>query len=336
MSVEEGRFIELLNPVSVRLAGVLLDLEVGALACEAVLVCDECGAEHEEQTIEETVDDLETTRLAAEGGGKVTLVAGLALEGVVLEADVGGLEDVEGEAVGLVLADGLEEAWEEGSAYDLVLEGFGVGEADGGGAVVFAIEEIEVLVVGAEDERHDFTPSCDGGLVTNEIAEFVDHEGSAYSGAPVWFCPREVVVAPAYGEILHDVALVEDIGPGDGHGDLEQVAVLGGRLGHVRHLAEELAQALGGLGEAGAAVEVVDLDVGDAGLEAGGDSGEVVVFRYDLDGLDCEGLGGVGGEHGDHHVGDDLEFRQVRGRDLDEDVGGVECDLGMVAVDDGW
>lgn len=68
----------------------------------------------------------------------------------------------------------------------------------------------------------------------------------------------------------------------------------------------------------------------------GGNAGLVVVVRDDLDGLNGEGLSAVLGEHGDHHVGDNVQLGDVGGGDLDEDVGGVEGDLGVVAVDDGW
>lgn len=58
------------------------------------------------------------------------------------------------------------------------------------------------------------------------------------------------------------------------------------------------------------------------------------MLRDDLDGLHGEGLLAVHGEHGDHHVGDDLQLGKVGGGHLDEDVGGVEGNLGVVAVDD--
>ncbi|KAI6751196.1 hypothetical protein HG530_014110 [Fusarium avenaceum] len=40
-------------------------------------------------------------------------------------------------------------------------------------------------------------------------------------------------------------------------------------------------------------------------------------------------------EHSDHDVGDNIKLGHVCGGDLNEDIGSVECDLGVVAVDDG-
>lgn len=48
-----------------------------------------------------------------------------------------------------------------------------------------------------------------------------------------------------------------------------------------------------------------------------------------------EGLGAVRGEHGNHGVKDNLALGQVSSRALNEDVLGIESDLGVVAVDDG-
>ena len=70
-------------------------------------------------------------------------------------------------------------------------------------------------------------------------------------------------------------------------------------------------------------------------MKSGSDAGEVVVVRDNLDRLDSERLSAVHAEHGDEHVGDDAELGQIGGSDLNEDVGGVESDLGVLAVDDG-
>lgn len=40
------------------------------------------------------------------------------------------------------------------------------------------------------------------------------------------------------------------------------------------------------------------------------------------------------GEHGDHHPVHNLELRSVKGCDLNQDIGGVHADLGVITVDD--
>ena len=84
---EEGVLIELLDPVAVGLVR-------GALS-------EERSAEHEHYAVEKAVDNLETAALAAPGGGEVALVASPALKGLVLQADVGNLENLDGNAVGV-------------------------------------------------------------------------------------------------------------------------------------------------------------------------------------------------------------------------------------------
>ena len=133
----------------------------------------------------------------------------------------------------------------------------------------------------------------------------------------------------------YHIAGVQHIGTGRRHRDLDDLLVLLIGDGSVGHLAEQLAQLLGRLLQAAALVKVVNLDVHDTGVQAGGDAGGAVVLRDNLDGLDGEGLIAVLGEHGDHDVADNVELGLVGGGDLDEDVLGVERDLGVVAVDDG-
>ena len=107
VAVEEGVFIEFLDPVAVRLLGII--------------AVDEGSAEHGQDTVEKAVNDFEAAVLATEGGGEVALVAGLALCRFVLEDNVGDLKDLHWDAVALVLADGLEQAGEQRGTDDLVL-----------------------------------------------------------------------------------------------------------------------------------------------------------------------------------------------------------------------
>ncbi len=147
------------------------------LPLQPFLTGHERGLEHQHDAVHEPVHDLEAAALGQKRGGEVALVAALALERWVLEGDVADLEDADGDAVVLVLAQGLEQARQEGGADDLVLGRFGVGEPDGGGAVVGAVQVGEVLGVRAEDEGEDFGPAGHGGLEPDDVAELVDGEG---------------------------------------------------------------------------------------------------------------------------------------------------------------
>ena len=59
----------------------------------------------------------------------------------------------------------------------------------------------------------------------------------------------------------------------------------------------------------------------------------MVVWRFDLDWLDCEGLRSVLREHGDNDVVYYLSFRFVGGCYVDEDVACFEANFGVVGVD---
>ena len=57
--------------------------------------------------------------------------------------------------------------------------------------------------------------------------------------------------------------------------------------------------------------------------------------RNDADGLDGVGLAAVRRKHGDEDLADNLQLGLVGGGNVDEDVGRVQGDLGVIAVDDG-
>lgn len=82
-------------------------------------------------------------------------------------------------------------------------------------------------------------------------------------------------------------------------------------------------------------VDIVYRNIDHPSCQARRDPGYPVVLRDDLDRLDGEGLLAVLGEHGNHDIADDIQLGLVRRRDLDENVGGIERDLGVIAVDNG-
>lgn len=86
MTMEPCGLIDFLNPVSVRLGGVLHDLVVNALSLKALFVCQEGRSKHEQQAVQQTVYSLETRRLSAEAGGEISLITGFALLALIFEA----------------------------------------------------------------------------------------------------------------------------------------------------------------------------------------------------------------------------------------------------------
>ena len=62
-------------------------------------------------------------------------------------------------------------------------------------------------------------------------------------------------------------------------------------------------------------------------------AGFVVVWGFDLDGFDREGLGCILREHGDNDVVYYLGFRSVGSCYVNEDVAGFEANFGVFGVD---
>ena len=211
---EESVLVELLDPVT-----------VWALALKALFVGGQGSSEHQQHSIQQTVDDLETTVLAAPCCTKVTLVASLALNGVILESHVGGFEDLHGQTVALVLSDGLEKTGDERGSDNLVLLGLGVGKTDSSLSVILAVEPSKVLIVTAEDEREDFAPASHGGFDTENVTQLIDSQRRANGGAAAGCSARKLVEAVADCEIFHHITLVKDVWAGDGDSSLQDVLV---------------------------------------------------------------------------------------------------------------
>lgn len=147
------------------------------LPLQALFTNHKSGLQHEHNAIHEPVYDFKAASFGNEGGGEVALVTAFALEGQVLEDYVADFEDLNRNAVVFVLSEGLEETGEEGCAHDLVFRRFRVGQSDGGGAIVHAIQVCKVLCVRAEDQGKNFRPACHCRLESYDVAEFVDGEG---------------------------------------------------------------------------------------------------------------------------------------------------------------
>lgn len=126
---------------------------------------------------------------------------------------------------------------------------------------------------------------------------------------------------------------MKNVGTGRWRIDHEKVLVSRRRARRVRHLVQELAHRLGGLGEAAALVDIRNFDVEFAGDERRRDARLTVVLGDDLDRLDRELVFAVDGEHGHDHVDHDVQLGSIGGRDIDEHVGGVQGDLGVLRVD---
>lgn len=261
---------------------------VRRFALQAFLPGDIRALQHRHYAIQQAVHDLEATRLTIPRRGEMPLVPALALPACVLECHVADLEDPDGHAVMLVLSQRLQQPREQARAHDLVLGGLGVRELHGGGAVVRAVQEGEVLVVGAEDEGEAFGPAGHGGFEAEDVGELVDGERGGDGGGDGGEGPWEAVEAVGDGDVFHYVGLVEDVGAGGGDEDVDGGGGLsGGGGGGVRHAVEEGADFGGGELEAAAGVDVGYRGGCGTGFEDGGGARLAVVGGADLDGFDA-------------------------------------------------
>ena len=91
--------------------------------------------------------DLETCRLVAPNSRCVPLVPRLSLPACVLEYDIRGLKDFDGQSMSLVLSDRLQETGNQRRPNDLEFEGLGVGNLDASITIVFVVQPFEVLLM---------------------------------------------------------------------------------------------------------------------------------------------------------------------------------------------
>ena len=229
--------------------------------------------------------NLKSTSLAVPGGGEMTLVATLALQCQVLESNVANLKDLHGHTVCLVLADGLQQSREQTSADNLELNGFRVGQSDGSVAVVLAVQPSEVLFMGAKDKREHLGPASHGGFHANDIGELVDGKGLSNGSRLAGERTRKRVETISNGNILHDIALVENVGARRGDVDIDEVRVISRWLGVVCHLLQVGTDLGSGEVQATALVDVGHFRLGSARLDVRSDAGLAVVFRHNLDRL---------------------------------------------------
>lgn len=185
----------------------------------------------------------------------------------------------------LVLTDGLQKTREKACANDLELGGLGVGQLNGTATVVFAVQPAEVLIVRAEDKRHDLGPAGHSGLNADHVGQLVDRQrlgdGTGLAGKGL----GELVKAVGNRDILHDVALVEDVGASGGDLDVNGVRVVGGGSGAERHLLQQSADLGGAEVQATALVDVRHFGLGDTGSDVRGDASLLIVLGNNLDGL---------------------------------------------------
>jgi hypothetical protein len=93
--------------------------------------------------------DLETGILITPQCRDMAHVPRLTFARRILEHNIGGLENFDGQGVRAVLADRLEQAGKERGAHDLELERLGVGDLDGGIVVVWPVQPFKIFFMRA-------------------------------------------------------------------------------------------------------------------------------------------------------------------------------------------
>lgn len=86
---------------------------------------------------------------------------------------------------------------------DLIFDGFGVGEFDGGFVIIDMVKLFEVFFVWVENERYDFNLVGYGVFGMDDIVEFVDYERFVDGYRFVWWWVGEVVEIVGDGNIFY-------------------------------------------------------------------------------------------------------------------------------------
>lgn len=214
-------------------------------------------------------------------------------------------------------------------------ESFGVRDLD---TLLFVDRQTHILIVVLErDERESklLDVAGLGELLAQQVSELVVGLERANS-AGVREHTRNIVVAVANADVLHDIARVQNIRAGRCKLNLELV---GGGLKHPETHFISTFLCLGSIDvKAQKPVNICQLKLKSVVVELGSHLvAASIMFILDFNLLDgvLTVSGAVLTELAGEHSQADLGFDKVRARDLDEHVFGVECDLGGLAVDDG-
>lgn len=253
---------------------------------------------------------------------------------LVLHADIADLKNPHRHRMPFVLPYRLQQAWKQAGPHNLVLGGLRVLQADRF-TVVFAVQPGVVLIVRAEDQGQDFRPPGHGCFQANNVCQLVDWERGGNTRGRGREVARQIVEPVGYRGVFHDVGLVQDVGTRDRDVDVEHIRVGLRGFGRVAHFLEAGGEFFAGKGETTDAVDEVGRGLGGARGQVGRLPGLVVVRRGDGHGFDGEGFGAVLREHGADDLVYQFELSFVGGSDVDEDIGRVEGDFRVVAVDYG-
>lgn len=126
-----------------------------------------------------------------------------ALEGVIFHDDVACLEDLERQRDRLVLPNGLQQARKQACADYLVFGRLWVRELHSSLAIILTVKPGKILVVRAENQRHDLGPAGVGALMSNDITELLDREWRTDGGGLVGRSTRQVVESICHADVFH-------------------------------------------------------------------------------------------------------------------------------------
>ncbi|GIX61188.1 uncharacterized protein BcabD6B2_06230 [Babesia caballi] len=265
--------------------------------------------------------------------GRVCVVDGADVAALQTPDDVADLEDLDGKHGALEVGDGADDAGQQRDAAGLELGDLGVLEQHGpavGGLAGLGPPHALVHVLQRVQDGHEGLLVAAGGQNVANRASGVGDGPQPTHGERV-LC--DAVVAESNGNVLAEVARVLNVGAADGDAGGDGVAA-GVERGVDHHALEVGADVVAGeLGDPDEGAEVGHVGHHGARAEVGGEHRAVGVLR--VKGLHGVGLGAVLREAVDEHVQADAALHAVSGRDLDEDVAGVEGDLGVGGVGDG-
>mmetsp|Transcript_345 Transcript_345/g.961 ORF Transcript_345/g.961 Transcript_345/m.961 type:complete len:392 (+) Transcript_345:227-1402(+) len=288
---------------------------------------------HQHRAVQKPVDLLEARGGTGVDGNEPALVASSNVGRVIQEDDVRHLKQLDGDGRTLVVVECLEHAWQERGSHNLELDGLGVGEHNGGLAVVRAAQLGERLVVAAQGKSHSFAVTCHSDLLPQLVRETIDWLLLGH-GCRLGQAAGDIVVAVSNSHVLSNVAGLQHVAASGWRGHADRFR--GSIVHRVEcHLLQQLHNRGGLQSQGGESFDECQRRFDGAGRKVGErllGGGGVGVGHVDL--LHSEGLVAVLGKHGDHGVEDGLGLGEIGRRALDEDVLGFVRDLRVVSIND--
>src|ERR1700761_4910432 len=118
--------------------------------------------------------NLKATSLSTPSRRTMTLIPRLPLTSQIFETNITNLKKPQRQGMLPILPNGLQQTRQQTRAHNLVLSTFRILQANRQLPIIHAIQRRKVLIMAAQDQRHDLGPTRLRRFIPQDIAEPVD------------------------------------------------------------------------------------------------------------------------------------------------------------------